>query len=204
MPIIPPSKKSGFTLIEIVIVLSIASLILVLVFVGVDGAVKANQNEQRRSDAKKVLSAVISNPKLFDQIIASTNNSCYTATTSPCSLGVTAIVKQALDVTTFEDPTQVSNTNNTLENTAPGSKDYAVVLRPGDATGVAPKIEIRKDAICKKTGTGYTFQASQGSWAVISILGPFYTKSFGTQTDPITNVVTTLYQIYGSAYCVSS
>jgi prepilin-type N-terminal cleavage/methylation domain-containing protein len=202
MSIIPPSKKSGFTLIEIVIVLSIASLILVLVFVGVDGAVKAKQNDQRRSDAKRVLSVVISNPNFFAKKIA--DNPCFTADPPTCGIDVTTMVRAALGVTTFEDPTQVSNTNNTEGNTVPGSRAYNVVLRAGDATGVAPKIEIRKDAICKKTGTGYTFQASQGSWAVISILGPFYTKSFGTQTDPITNVVTALYQIYGSAYCVNS
>ena len=196
MSIIPPSEKSGFTLIEIVIVLSIASLILVLVLVGVNGAVKANQNEQRRSVAKSVLSAVISNPKLFDAKIAETGT-CFTNAT--CGIDVTNIVKQALGVTTFEDPTQVSNLNNTEGNTQPGSKAYMVVLRAGDATGVAPKIEIRKDAKCKKTSGGYTFEASPGSFAVITILEPYQTKRYNALTEPIG-----LWQIYGAAYCVNS
>ena len=202
MSIIPPSKKSGFTLIEIVIVLSIASLIMVLVFVGVNGAVKANQNDQRRSDAKRVLSVVISDPNFFAKKIA--DNSCFTADPPTCGIDVSVMVRSALGVTTFEDPTQVSNLNNTEGNTQPGTKAYGIVLRPGDATGVAPKIEIRKDGKCKKTTGGYTFEASQGSFAVISILEPFYTKQYGTKTDPITGVVTNLYQIYGSAYCVNS
>lgn len=200
MSIIPPLKKPGFTLIEIVIVLSIASLILVLVFVGVNGAVKVNQDDQRRSDAKRVLSVVISDPNFFAKKIA--DNTCFTATTSPCSLGVTDMIKQALDVTTFEDPTQVSNTNNTLENTAPGSKAYAVVLRPGDSTGVANKIEIRKDGKCKKTATGYTFELSPGSYAVISVLGPFETKKFSN--GDAANNFTPLYQIYGTQYCIDT
>ena len=201
MSIIPPSKKSGFTLIEIVIVLSIASLIMVLVFVGWRGAVSSNQNEQRRSDAKRVLSAVIANPKLFDAAIVAAGQ-CFANDPPTCGINVTVEVKQALGVTTFEDPTQVSNLNNTEGNTQPGSKAYGVTLRAGDATGVAPKIEIRKDGKCKKITGGYTFEASPGSFAVISILGPFETKKYSDGNTA--NNFTPLYQIYGAAYCVNS
>jgi prepilin-type N-terminal cleavage/methylation domain-containing protein len=192
MSIIPPSKKSGFTLIEIVIVLSIASLILVLVFVGVDGAVKANQNEQRRSDAKKVLSVVVSDPKIFDAKIVAAGL-CFTNNPPTCGIDVADIVKQALGVTTFEDPTQVRNSGNTQVIPATDTnKAYRVTLRASGATGVAPQIEIRKDAKCKN---GNTFEASQGSWAVINILGPFKITGNGTVGQ---------WQVYGTAYCVNS
>ena len=190
MSIIPPPKKSGFTLIEIVIVLSIASLILVLVFVGVNGAVKANQDDQRRSDAKSVLSVVISNPKIFDAKIVAAG-ACFTNAT--CGIDVAPEVKQALGVTTFQDPTQVRNSGNTQVIPATDTnKAYRVTLRPSGATGVAPQIEIRKDAKCKN---GNTFEASEGSWAVINILGPFKITGNGTPGQ---------WQVYGTAYCVSS
>ena len=139
--------------------------------------------------------------KLFDAAIVAAGQ-CFANDPPTCGINVTVEVKQALGVTTFEDPTQVSNLNNTEGNTQPGSKAYGVTLRAGDATGVAPKIEIRKDGKCKKITGGYTFEASPGSFAVISILGPFETKKYSDGNTA--NNFTPLYQIYGAAYCVNS
>jgi prepilin-type N-terminal cleavage/methylation domain-containing protein len=49
-------KEKGFTLIEIVLVLAIAGLILLIVFLAVSGAQKARRDQQRKSDASRVLS----------------------------------------------------------------------------------------------------------------------------------------------------
>lgn len=48
------TKKKGFTLIEIVIVLAIAALILIIVFLAVTGAQRSRRDEQRRTDLNRV------------------------------------------------------------------------------------------------------------------------------------------------------
>ncbi|MBP9827270.1 type II secretion system protein [Candidatus Saccharibacteria bacterium] len=50
--------KRGFTLIEIVIVLAIAALILVVVFIAVQGAQRSQRNDSRRALASRVSSAI--------------------------------------------------------------------------------------------------------------------------------------------------
>lgn len=51
-------NKSGFTLIEIVIVLSIASLIMVGVFFGVNGALVAQRDSERKTYARELLAGL--------------------------------------------------------------------------------------------------------------------------------------------------
>ena len=48
------TKKKGFTLIEIVIVLAIAALILIIVFLGVTGAQRSRRDAQRKTDLDKI------------------------------------------------------------------------------------------------------------------------------------------------------
>jgi prepilin-type N-terminal cleavage/methylation domain-containing protein len=51
-------KEKGFTLIEIVLVMAIAGLILVIVFLAVQGAQKSRRDQQRKTDAARMLGAV--------------------------------------------------------------------------------------------------------------------------------------------------
>jgi prepilin-type N-terminal cleavage/methylation domain-containing protein len=53
-----PAKKSGFTLIEIVIVLAIAALIMVIVFVAVQGAQRSRRDTTVRNSAAQTLAAI--------------------------------------------------------------------------------------------------------------------------------------------------
>ena len=53
-----PAKKSGFTLIEIVIVLAIAALIMVIVFVAVQGAQRSRRDTTARNSAAQALAAM--------------------------------------------------------------------------------------------------------------------------------------------------
>ena len=53
-------NKSGFTLIEIVIVLAIAALIMVIVFVAVQGAQRSRRDTERRAAASRVLAGLVS------------------------------------------------------------------------------------------------------------------------------------------------
>ncbi|MEI7818960.1 MAG: type II secretion system protein, partial [bacterium] len=50
--------KKGFTLIEIVIVLAIAALIMVVVFVAVQGAQRSQRDQARKDIAGRTLAAV--------------------------------------------------------------------------------------------------------------------------------------------------
>jgi prepilin-type N-terminal cleavage/methylation domain-containing protein len=53
-------KKSGFTLIEIVIVLAIAALIMVIVFVAVQGAQRSRRDAAMRAAATRAVAALVS------------------------------------------------------------------------------------------------------------------------------------------------
>lgn len=50
-----PQKQNGFTLIEIVIVLAIAALIMVIVFLAVQGAQRSRRDTQRKNDANRIV-----------------------------------------------------------------------------------------------------------------------------------------------------
>jgi prepilin-type N-terminal cleavage/methylation domain-containing protein len=71
------SKKEGFTLIEIVLVLAIAGLILVVVFLAVGGANRANRDVQRTNEAGALAADIES--------YARNNNGTYPTTTLPAS-----------------------------------------------------------------------------------------------------------------------
>jgi prepilin-type N-terminal cleavage/methylation domain-containing protein len=62
-------REKGFTLIEIVLVMAIAGLILVIVFLALQGAQKSRRDNARKHDAARMLSAVES--------CASNNNGKY-------------------------------------------------------------------------------------------------------------------------------
>lgn len=51
-------REKGFTLIEIVLVLAIAGLLLVIVFLAVQGAQRSRRDGQRQQDAGRALAAV--------------------------------------------------------------------------------------------------------------------------------------------------
>lgn len=52
-------RRSGFTLIEIVLVLALASLLLVIVFLAVQGAQKARRDYQRKEDLSRTMAAIL-------------------------------------------------------------------------------------------------------------------------------------------------
>jgi prepilin-type N-terminal cleavage/methylation domain-containing protein len=68
-----PAKKSGFTLIEIVIVLAIAALIMVIVFVAVQGAQRSRRDTTVRNNAAQTLAAM-------EQYASNTSGAYPTAT----------------------------------------------------------------------------------------------------------------------------
>jgi prepilin-type N-terminal cleavage/methylation domain-containing protein len=77
-------QKAGFTLIEIVLVMAIAGLILVIVFLAVEGAQRSRRDQERKTDAGRMLAAA-------EQCVSSNQgnyNSCMgTGATVNTSLG---------------------------------------------------------------------------------------------------------------------
>jgi prepilin-type N-terminal cleavage/methylation domain-containing protein len=63
------SKSAGFTLVEVVIVLAIAGLIMVIVFLAVNGAQRGRRDTQRKTDASRYLAAA--------EQFAANNNGVY-------------------------------------------------------------------------------------------------------------------------------
>jgi prepilin-type N-terminal cleavage/methylation domain-containing protein len=53
------SKQSGFTIVEVMIVIAIAGLIMLIVFLAVPALQRNSRNTQRKNDASKLMSAVI-------------------------------------------------------------------------------------------------------------------------------------------------
>lgn len=76
-----PKKQSGFTLIEIVIVLAIAALIMVIVFVAVQGAQRSRRDTAIRNKAAQVVAGLIS--------CASNNSGQVPGTTGACDTYIT-------------------------------------------------------------------------------------------------------------------
>jgi prepilin-type N-terminal cleavage/methylation domain-containing protein len=98
-------REKGFTLIEIVLVLAIASLIMVIVFLAVAGAQRARRDSQRQSDAGRALAGVES--------CASNNNGQYANCLSSAQI-ITA---------------------NYFSGTGPGGTAYSVVAGAPSADG---------------------------------------------------------------------
>jgi prepilin-type N-terminal cleavage/methylation domain-containing protein len=159
MSIIPPSKKPGFTLIEIVIVLAVAALIMVLVFVAVNGALMARRNDQRRSDARRVLAAVESNPDKYTCSPVSPATSC-TGTILSSSLNLGSFLRD------------------------PNGAVYNIKVNINQpAGGNFPSIWIGKDAKCNDQER-FDFAAdAKGSNAVMIYLEP-KTDIPATETSP--------------------
>jgi len=121
----PTPLKKGFTLIEIVIVLAIAALIMVIVFIAVQGAQRARRDTQRKNDVNRVAALLES--------YASSNSGTYPDTSTKWTTFYTNFVSPSTD---FKDPStgtpytanSALGTNTACSSTAaPRSGSPAVV-----------------------------------------------------------------------------
>ena len=115
-------KSSGFTLIEVVIVLAIAGLIFVIVFLAVSQTQAARRDTQRKSIANQVLASV--------NQYASNNNGSLPAAASPCSV---------LDsyTSTLTDPDGGTITLNCISTNAPAPNNTTMVVGVGKICGAS-------------------------------------------------------------------
>jgi len=114
------TKKSGFTIIEVVLVLAIAALIFLIVFLAVPALQRNQRDTQRRSDASRALSQL--------QQYASNHNGQYPTDQN----GLTSFTGKYLNGngSTFNDPQTGSLYNfkftasQSTQPTAPGDMFY--------------------------------------------------------------------------------
>lgn len=95
-------NSKGFTLVEIIIVLAIASLVIGLVLIAAAGAQSNARDTQRRSDATILAKAI-------EQWASNNNGTLPTGTQLTDTTGTGSLVGGAyLDVTKFRDPSTSS------------------------------------------------------------------------------------------------
>ena len=84
-----PNKKSGFTIIEVVLVLAIAGLIFLMVFVALPSLQRSQRDTQRKNDLSTLSSAMVSyssnNNKLPSTDAATVDTTTDTSASNPVS-----------------------------------------------------------------------------------------------------------------------
>ena len=119
------SKKSGFTLIEIVIVLAIAALIMVIVFVAVAGAQRSRRDTDRRAAASRVLASLTQCASDNSGVIGTT------ATPGPPVVGTT------INCASYMDKAGGRTAGMSTTVTAPTAADDPFASSIGNATSAA-------------------------------------------------------------------
>ena len=93
-PLKTKNRQSGFTIIEIMIVLAVASLIMLIVFLAVPALQRNARNTNRTSDATKIAAAV-------NECLANTNDTVASCNTVAAISGVTLDVSTLRKLTTL-------------------------------------------------------------------------------------------------------
>ena len=146
-----PAKKSGFTLIEIVIVLAIAALIMVIVFVAVSGAQRSRRDTEKRSVAAAVLASLT-------QCASDNKGKIGTSTTSLCT---SYISKAGGPATGYLGAT----------TTAPTAADKPFAATIGNASGAACSATVVASVETTSGGTVCVYYFSENSNSVVFLSG---------------------------------
>ena len=135
-------KKSGFTLIEIVIVLAIAALIMVIVFVAVSGAQRSRRDTERRAVASRVLASLVN--------CASDNNGGIGGT-NRCASYITGAVGSG-NIGTLGGTVPATGTRTTYIASTGGCPAtqgaVTTAITSGSATGVYYWSEANNNPVC--------------------------------------------------------
>jgi prepilin-type N-terminal cleavage/methylation domain-containing protein len=146
-------KESGFTIIEVLIVLAIAGLIMVVVFLAVPALQRSGRNNAMNTDANNVLTAV-------------GNYSSNNGGTLPATLAATAPSSGAITIgasTTNQETAKVDTGVKTVQ-----IDDGTTLITPASGTGVIQVVTGTKGT-CNATGTGLGTAGSPRSYAVLFI-----------------------------------
>ncbi|MGB3023987.1 MAG: type II secretion system protein, partial [Candidatus Saccharimonadales bacterium] len=156
---------TGFTIIEVVLVLAIAALIFLIVFLAVPALQRSQRDTQRRSDVTR-LSAALSN------YIGNHGGSLPTITSANAAQWVFINVRASRVSDRFEDP----RGNTTYYSAVSNGTQYNVTVDT-TATTTAPvysatnnPISIRFGQVCDPNGVTSTVGAGSRSYAVVMAL----------------------------------
>ena len=173
------SKQEGFTIIEVLIVLAIASLILLVVFLAVPGLQRSNANNAAKNDATRIASAITSWVANNGATVPSSALTAAQVNTVFADLGASntaklkggdaAAISTVIGATVADQTWYTDNVGATFDGTA-AAKTYTVPA----VTGNKYAVDIVTNAQCSTT-------FSQGNNAV-PITG---NSSYGSQLSAI-------------------
>lgn len=136
-------KQSGFTLIEVVIVLAIAALIMVIVFLAVQGAQRSRRDTATKNDVNRVTALAES--------FASGNGGKY-----PTALNVTDFQNNWVrkDITNVAYVVQLSTGTGPVGTIyiSPGGTCDSGAIKPGGNKGLAASTTLEAGKYCVTTG----------------------------------------------------
>ena len=130
------SKESGFTIIEVVLVLAIAGLIFLVVFLALPALQRSQRDSQRRSDLGRFMAQL--------ETYASNNNGSYPTVAQIEATGNGSFIQEYMtngDNNSFADP---------LNGTPPYNLDGVTSNTPGP-DDTTDEIFYRVNAICHTT-----------------------------------------------------
>jgi len=140
------NSRSGFTIIEVLIVLAIAGLIMLIVFLAVPALQRNSRNTQRKNDVATYLSAVneyITNnngkmPTTADNVTTINDLANTGFYTEPTTAPQTGARTSAMTVDTFELVTGAKCDTGTIGNTVAASgRSYAIRFAVENSSGGA-------------------------------------------------------------------
>lgn len=133
-------NKKGFTIIEVMIVLAVASLIMLIVFLAVPALQRNARNTNRTADATKIATAV-------NECLSNKNN-----TPASCDQAVAGEINDTLDGGTIKELT-TRNFNLAATAAPAGTAGFP-------ASGTTNTANIYYNAKCSSTGDSYVAGSS--------------------------------------------
>ena len=149
-----PNKKSGFTIIEVVLVLAIAGLIFLMVFVALPSLQRSQRDTQRKNDLSTLSSAIVSYSSNNNKLPSDTGT-FYTNITSGESGKWSGFIYNYLLGSGNDEFAGPSMGYYTLEVTKVGSN--------ATASTVLDKIRVGISASCNSNNDGLVHESSDGN-----------------------------------------
>jgi len=134
------NNKSGFTIIEVVLVLAIAGLIFLLVFLALPQLQRSRRDTQRRQDAGRILSAL--------QSYSSNNNGDYPESNGSAILKCTPAGTTPSNNTAYEVRVFAKNYLDKDDYCDPNGNEYYLHQSLADIRSYATFIEYNKGRVC--------------------------------------------------------
>lgn len=135
-------KQSGFTIIEVVLVLAIAGLIFLMVFIALPALQRSQRDSQREQDMSRVLTAVQSyQSNNRNSIPANTNSAWNTLRDSYLKAGGDDFTDPSGKAYTFSALTANANVPTTIDATSADQANSRVFFTVGATCGTGGAVQ---------------------------------------------------------------